>query len=176
VGTLSTHHPLPRNSLLCSTLSTPLHVGAAPRLHCPQDALFRSRYVLPEPCSPSPRTHCLHWPNSVSLPCRVDQLKMLKLQGLDTILVTAGPNGSAGCVGEGREAAQQHGCLFRVGSWALSTRPTPRCTRGWLQCCSVEACQSGMALRSFGRAATVHATLLSSATASPQRWAVAWRV
>jgi hypothetical protein len=79
-----------------------------------------------------------------------------------------------------RERAAQHVRASSPGwAWALVTGPSPRCTRGWMRCCSVDGRKSGMALRSFGRAPprpcmrSFNASALS--TAFPQRWAVAWR-
>jgi hypothetical protein len=112
----------------------------------------------------------------ISMPCRPVEAGYSLLQGrrLGTILVTAGPNGSAVCDG-GREAARM--LLLQVLlPWVLATGPSPRCTRGWMVCCSVHGRQSGMVLRSFRRASTVLATLQRLSTAFPQRWAVAWRV
>ena len=109
---LSTHHPTVDGIRCSAHPSTPLHVGVPPRLHLPQDALFRSRYVLSEPYSPSPRIHCLHWPNSVSSACRVDQLKQGTLSckggGWAPSWSQRGPTE----VLYAMEGERQHGCFF----------------------------------------------------------------
>jgi hypothetical protein len=178
VGTLPTHHPTV-DGIRCSGVPPRwpsrwrLHASTAPKMHSFVHGLFS-----PNPTPPH------HEPTaSTALPsasiCRGDLLKhkVLSLQGLSKVLVTEGSKGSAVCEGGGRGAAQHVRVpLLRVGSWALATGPSPRCTRGWMICCSVDGRQSRMALKSFGRAPPpCMRRFYASATAFPQRWAVAWR-